>query len=745
MLTTLAGFIYRRRCWTLAASTLFLAASIVLVLRGGRLTGASFGDGEAEQTQRLVEQVLGHPTDTTFVVVFHSTRGDARGSAHEQNLDPRERPFRVAMNAALAPLASHPDVLSVVTPDDAPFVLAPDMLNGQARSALALVTLKGNFQEALSRYPAVRAQLRSAEFAITCTGKLPFMDDFGRVLAHDVVRGELISLPLVLLVLLFVFRTVVAAALPVGVGALAVVGAIAVVLGLSVVMDIAEYAVNICSLIGLGVAIDYSLFTVSRYREELAAGHDYPEALARALEGAGRVVCFSGLALGTGLGGLLFFRGSFLWAMGIGAIVVVALAVVFALTFLPALLAVLGPKIHAWPLPIPRFGPRAGFWHRAASWVMRRPVSILVPTLALLALLGSPFLRLEMTEADVRVLGLEVEARQGFEILKRDFPEFGANRVVMAVRFPSSPALTSERIGALFDLSERIAKMPHVSKVESIVSGEGLAKEFYQTALIDPPELFKAQIDSGKKLSVGERVVLLYALLDSAPDAKASRHVVRMLRNQRTVFDGTLSVGGQTASDMDATQFVRDKMPHAIGFVVATSLVILFLLLGSVVLPIKAIAMNFVSVAGSFGALVWIFQEGHLGIAEPRPVEHALPVLLFCVLFGLSMDYEVLMLSRIKESYERTHDNTLAVAEGLEKTAGLITSAAAIMIVVFSAFALAKIVLLRAVGLGMALAVLIDATLVRLLLVPATMRLLGDWNWWAPRRLSRLRAALGLR
>jgi len=178
--------------------------------------------------------------------------------------------------------------------------------------------------------------------------------------------------------------------------------------------------------------------------------------------------------------------------------------------------------------------------------------------------------------------------------------------------------------------------------------------------------------------------------------------------------------------------------------VVATSLVILFLLLGSVVLPIKAIAMNFVSVAGSFGALVWIFQEGHLGIAEPRPVEHALPVLLFCVLFGLSMDYEVLMLSRIKESYDRTHDNTLAVAEGLEKTAGLITSAAAIMIVVFSAFALAKIVLLRAVGLGMALAVLIDATLVRLLLVPATMRLFGKWNWWAPRLLSRLRAALGL-
>jgi RND superfamily putative drug exporter len=638
----------------------------------------------------------------------------------------------------------HADVLSVVTPDDAPFALAPDMLNAQASSALALVTVKGDFERALLRYPQVRAALRSAEFTITCTGKLPFMDDFGRALTHDVARAELISLPLVLLVLLLVFRTVVAAALPVGVGTLAVLGGIAVVLGLSAFVDIAEYAVNICSLIGLGVAIDYSLFTVSRYREELAAGHAYPEALARALEHAGRVVCFSGLVLGTGLGGLLFFRGSFLWAMGVGGIVVVVLAMVFALTFLPAVLAVLGPKIHAWRLPISHFGPSAGFWHRAASWVMRRPLSILVPTLALLALIGSPFLRLEMTAADVRVLALDVEARRGYEILRRDFPEFGDNRLVIAVLFPSSPALTTDRIGALFDLSQRIAQIPHVTKVESIVSGEGLEKEAYQAMLLDPSDLYRAQIDAAKKMSVGGRVVLLYALLDSAVESQASRDVVRALRSQRRVHDGTLWVGGQTASDIDVTQFVLDTMPYAIGFVMTTSFVLLFLLLGSVVLPIKAIVMNFLSVAGSFGALVWIFQDGHLGIAEPRPVEHALPVLLFCVLFGLSMDYEVLMLSRIKESYEQLRDNTHAVADGLEKTAGLITSAASIMIVVFAAFALAKVVLLRAVGIGMALAVLIDATLVRLLLVPATMRLFGTWNWWAPRWLLRLRSALGL-
>jgi RND superfamily putative drug exporter len=457
------------------------------------------------------------------------------------------------------------------------------------------------------------------------------------------------------------------------------------------------------------------------------------------------MVAFSGLAVGSGMAGLLFFENSYLWAMGLGGAIVVALAIVFALTFLPALLAVLGPRIHAGGIPWLRLEVGEGFWHQTATWVMRRPVRVLVPTLAVLLLMGVPFLHLRMIASDVRVLPLDAEARHGYELLKKDFPDEAEPRILVPVQFPTAPALEAERIGALFDLSRRIAAIPHVRKVESIVDGAPFnTKDEYRRMLLDPPKLYAATVAEAEKLTVSDRVVLLSVLTDVPPDSKDAHRVVAAIREQRQVGDGQLLVGGQTANDVDATHYMLSRTPRAVGFVIAVMLVILFLLLGSVVLPLKAVAMNFVSVAGSFGALVWVFQDGHLFIHEPRPVEPSLPVLLFCILFGLSMDYEVLMLSRIKESYDRTGDNTLAVAEGLEKTAGLITSAAAIMVAVFGAFALATVVLVKAVGFGMALAVALDATLVRVLLVPATMRLFGDLNWWVPRPLVRLRRFLGL-
>lgn len=729
MYSSLGSFIHRRRWLTLLASAVFLVASVLLLARGGRLAGASMAGLEANRAQSVVDAITGRRHEMTIAVVFQS--GD---------LAPTDPEFTSAMWRAVAPLRNDPRVASVTTPDEAPPPVIKRLQNHPARTALAFVAMRGDVEDALAAWPEVRKKLASDRLTITCTGEIPFLADLAATLDRDLVRAELISLPLALLVLLFVFRTATAAALPVGVGGLAVLGGIALVLALSRVVEVAQYTINVCSLIGFGVAIDYSLFIVSRYREELANGRSYRDALVRAMDTAGRAVAFSGLAVATGLMGLLFFRGSYLAIMGLGGAIVVALAVIFALTLLPALLAVLGPRIHSGKLPGVAAVRRPGrFWHRLATAVMRRPVTVLVPTLGVLLTLALPSLHMRVAASDARMLPAGTEARRGYETLVKSFPDLAATRLIVAVQFPGGAVLTPPRVSALWDLSHRIAALPHVVRVESIVDPprdaddeEGAAKEDIVSALTSPNDLARPLVEQGATLTIKDDATILYVVSDAAPGTEAAEHLVHAIRKDRAVGDGTLEVGGQAAHDVDATSFLLSRIPYAFAFVVGATLIVVLTLLRSVLLPIKAVVMNALSIGASFGALVWIFQDGHLFVSEGHPLDPSLPVLLFCISFGLSMDYEVLMLVRMKEHYERTGNNEAAVASGLESTAGLITSAAAIMVSVFVAFALARVVVLQATGVGMALAIALDATLVRALLVPATMRLLGHLNWWAP-------------
>lgn len=698
ILASLGRWVCRYRVFTLSVSAIFLVAALGALWHGGSLTSGKIEGLESERAQALAAGVPGQVGEMSVIAIFRPKEAAAQMSLGE---------VQAEMGRILAPLKDDGRVKSIIAPTGQVPMLEQRMTNSQQRSAFAIIGLSGDFEAAMRAYPDLFAQLQSDSLEVACTGHVPFMHDLDRTLEHDLIRAEMVSLPIALFVLLLVFGSVVAAVIPVAVGSLAVVGGIAIVMLMSHITPMAHYTVNVCSLIGLGVAIDYSLFIVSRYREELALGHDTTAAIVRALSTAGRAVAFSGLAVAVGLSGLLFFQGSFLVAMGVGGAIVVALAVIFALTFLPALLAVLGPRIHLGRVPLLGRGGHSRFWNRTAMQVMKRPVLVVVSTLSLLIILGMPFLHLRMTAADVRVLAQGVQARDAYELLRRDFPDQGATRILVAIEFPATsvvaPERAPERAQALRQLSEKITGIPHVRKVES---------------------------------QPGDDVALIDVLADAPPESEAAREIVRSIRRLRDagpVADGVISVGGVTANDIDATEYIVARTPYAVGFVVCATIVVLFLLLRSVVLPLKAVVMNFMSMAGSFGALVWVFQDGHLFVNDPRPLEPTLPVLLFCMLFGLSMDYEVLILSRIKEAYDRTHDNIFSVAEGLEKTAGLVTSAAAIMVVVFGAFALAQVVLIRAVGFGMALAVLLDATIVRVLLVPATMRLFGHMNWWAPR------------
>lgn len=706
--------------------TILLAAGVVL-LQGGRLSAGTTEGIESDTAQRLIERQLAYPGDSSFIILF-------RG----RDLAPGQPGFAEALKTALAPLRADPRIRAVLAPDDAPPLVAERLQAPAARSAIAIVSMRDDFSTAATQYPEIRAAVRSAAFDIGFTGNLAFRSDLNIANERDLIFAELLSLPLALLVLLIVFRSAAAAALSVGIGALAVTTGIAIVTALSHVMDMAVYAINIASLVGLGVAIDYSLFIVSRYRDELRDGATPADALVTAMDTSGRAVVFSGVAVAIGLGSLLFFHGSFLASMGVASFIVVLLSVLAALTFLPAALVLLGPRIDAGHLPLPKLIETDGMWHRLATWVMARPVLVLLPTLAFLLALGAPFVRLTMAAADVHTLPRGIEARDVYERMRAAFPDQIRTRIQVVARFPEgSAAYTPERVGQLYDLGQRLLQRPGVAKFEGVVdSDDRLTRDYFTADAEMPDEWLPPDALRMRSMIAAGNLALLTLLTDAAPASDQARDIVRAIRAEPRLGDATLLVAGPTAHDLDITEFTFARAPWAIGFIILVTTAVLFILLRSVILPLKAVAMNFLSITASFGALVWIFQDGHFAEwlrFEAAPLDPTVPTLLFCAVFGLSMDYEVLMLSRMREEYLRSGNNTWAVAEGLERTGRLVTSAAAIMVIVFGAFALASVVVVKALGVSLALAVALDATLVRCLIVPATMRLFGDWNWWAPR------------
>jgi RND superfamily putative drug exporter len=708
-------FVYRYRWATLVGSGVLLAISITGLLMGGTLTsgGPLTSNLESARAGNLVSSELSTGKITSnFVLIFSSKTASVT--------DPS---FKQAVTAALAPIEGDPRVSSMVTPYNAPEPrVAQALTSTDGHQALVSVNLKSTGTQSHKDYDALRAMVKSDSLTVVGTGFVAINEAFNKTLESDLQRAETVTLPLTLLLLLIIFASVVAAGLPLGVGVLTIVGGLAGTFFLNRFTDVSQYALNIVTLIGLGVSIDYSLFVVNRFRDELAKGASREDAVATTMATAGRAITFSGITVAVGLSAMLFFQGTFLASMGAAGAIVVAVAVVYGLTFLPALLSVLGPGVNR--LRIPTFRSRRpasdqamSFWGRWATWVMRRPLIVLLPTTGFLLLAASPFIQLRLANGDVDMLPTRLEARQGYDQMIANFPGQDQTTFNIVVNYPDGSPQTPDRIASQFGLSQRVAAIPGVLHVTTA--------------------------------GVGKHIVLLQAAANSAATSDASRAIVKAIRADQGVGNGgQILVGGQTAVDLDTIKFIIDRTPLAVGFVVVITYLVLFLLTGSVVLPLKAVLLNFLSIGASFGALVWIFQQGHLsGLLgfTPQSIDPSIPVILFSIVFGLSMDYEVLLVSRIHEEYVRTGDNTQAVASGLTKTARLITGAAAIMVTVFLAFGLAEVVIIKAIGIGLAVAVAIDATLVRALVVPAVMRLLGDWNWWAPRPLRRLydRAGLG--
>ena len=735
-------FVYRFRWATLAASGVLLAISVALLMMGGTLTsgGPLTSNLQSAKAGNLITSELGAAKVTSnFNLIFRS-----------DTLTVSDPQFQAAVTDALAPIQSDSRISKMVTPYNVPEArVAQALTSKDGHEALVSIELNSSGQKAWKDYDALRAEVKSSTLTVTGTGFVAINQAFNKTLESDLQRAEYVTLPVTLILLVLIFATIVAAGLPLGVGILTIVGGIGGTFFLNRFTDVSQYALNIVTLIGLGVSIDYSLFIVNRFRDELARGQSREGALATTMATAGRAITFSGLTVAVGLSAMLFFQGTFMASMGAAGAIVVAVAVLYALTFLPAMLAVIGPGVNR--LRIPWFRPAAsggGFWAGLANWVMKRPIVVLIPTVAFLVIAATPFLQLRLANGNVDMLPTHIEARQGYDRLLADFPGQDQTTFNIVVNYPDGSPLTANRIAEQYTLERRIAAIPGVLRTSSIYDVDPRLGLFEYTQLYtgDPnnlPQPVRQLISS----SVGKHVVLIQASTNAEISSNAARDIVKSIRADRGVTDGKVLVGGATAIDIDVIQFIYDQVPLAVGTVVLVTYVLLFLLTGSVVLPLKAVVLNFLSIGASFGALVFIFQQGHfanlLGFT-PQSLDPSIPVILFSIVFGLSMDYEVLLVSRMHEEYVRLGDNTAAVASGLEKTGRLITGAAAVMFTVFMAFGLAEVVIIKAIGIGLAIAVAIDATIVRSLVVPAVMRLLGDVNWWAPKPLRWLYERIGI-
>ncbi|OLC13106.1 MAG: hypothetical protein AUH32_07980 [Actinobacteria bacterium 13_1_40CM_66_12] len=728
-------FVYRFRWAVLVISALLLAVSIVATFTAGTLTDSgSFGaDLPARQAQKLITAQV-HPqkkvTGSQVTLIF--------GSASLTVTDPA---YRAALDNALAPLANDTRVTSVSTPFTVPAEAQASYISRDQHEALVIVALKDISSRSKGYIPAVLAEIHPGNLTMLATGGVLISEAFNKTLEGDLQRAEYLALPITLLMLVLIFASLIAASLPLGVGLLAIVGGVGGTLFLARFTDVSTYAINIITLIGLAVAIDYSLFVVNRFRDELAAGATREDAIAKSMSTAGRAITFSGITVAIGLSAMLFFQGTFLASMGAAGTIVVSIAVLYGLTFLPAVLSVLGPWVDRLRLPI--LGRRrpdgTGAWHSMALWVMKRPVVVLIPSLALLLLAGTPFLQLRLANGDVDQLPPGNQARQGYDTLVRDFPGQDQTNISVVVYYAGGSPLTTDHVSAIYDLSRRLAALPNVLRVSSIVDLDpSLAKTDYERLYSGLISDLPVQMRDALVAGTGRHLTVLNVVTNKQYTSDDARAIVRAARAEQ-VPDGQVLATGGTAYDLDIVNFILQRTPVAVASVIVITYAVLFLLTGSVVLPLKAVITNLFSISASFGAMVWIFQEGHLsGFLgfTPQSIDPSIPVILFSIVFGMSMDYEVLLISRIQEEYRRTGDNQAGVALGLEKSGRLITGAAAIMVAVFLAFGMANIVIIKAIGIGLAVAIAIDATIVRILIVPAVMRLLGRANWWAPRPLA---------
>lgn len=727
------GLLLRRRGWVL------LTALLVMVLAGlagrdagDKLVSGAYLDPSAESQQAaevLTRHFPGGPPNLVLIVDTSTGTVDSPEAVQSG----RELTEQLSQTPGVAGVQSY-----WTTPD-------PSLRAADDRAALIALQLTGGEHAAQETAGRIIDDLEGAAtgLQVSPTGPAAVGLAVDEQAESDLVSAEMVTLPITLLVLLLVFGSAIAAGLPLLVGAGAVVGTLAVLGLIADATTMSSYALNLTTALGFGLAVDYSLFLVTRFREERRGGRSVESSVVVAVRTAGRTVVFSAVTVALSLSALLLFPMPFLRSLGFAGIAVTALAAVTAVVVVPALLALVGHRLDRADLfaPLRRritrrragVGDERQTWHRIAALVMRRPVLILASVSAILILLLLPFTGVRFGLLDHRTLPAEHPVAEGAEQLARDFPAAAEDQI--AVVLPSANGAAGH--DELEDYAAQLSALPGVRSVETATGqyadGQPIASTGQDAASLSA----RYTAPAGTWLAV----------TPSAADPADARNVVSDIRDQPT--PGGVLVGGSAATLVDATDTIADRLPWALTVIALSTFVLLFLFTGSLLIPLKAIVTNLLSLSATFGALVYVFQEGHLRwlVGDFTPtgtLETTLPVLVFCIAFGLSMDYEVFLLSRITEAHRNGASTTEAVAQGLQRTGGLITAAAAILVTVFVALAASNLTALKVIGVGLTLAVVLDATIIRGLLVPAIMRLAGEANWWAPGPLRRLHNRLGL-
>jgi RND superfamily putative drug exporter len=717
---SLGQIVYRWRWAVVAAWALVLLVCLPFAPRAGsafKVGGFSNPEIESARARAALEAGLDFHA-SVLLVIFRHPEWVAE--------DPR---YLAEVDGALADVRTMPGVTRIVDHTTNPRQVGQD--RRVAYELLVLDLTPEQFQRVL---PDVQARLRPSALEMTVAGPPAFYRDIEQISQHDLRRAEMISFPFALVALVVVFGSVVAAGVPAAVGGASVAVTLALLVGVARVTDLSIFVLNMATMLALGLGIDYSLFMTSRFREELAT-RTVADSVAITVATAGRAVVFSGLTVLVGLLGLITFDFMMLRSLGIGGALVVGISVVAAVTLLPAILGILGPRIDALTV-VPRRQGRAGFWARLAAAVMAHPVRVFVPVLLFLVVLGAPFLHVRFSSPDASILPADAPSRRGYDLLRSEFGQGRMDPILVAVTTPGS-VLAPESLDRLYDFTRALERDPRVARVDSIVNVDPrMTREQYWLMYAYANRVGDAFVAQTLPLLARGNLTLVQVYSRYPPIGDESKDLVRTIRQLAPAYGVGALVDGGAAEVLDVVSRLYGEFPRAILLVVLTTYLVLFALFRSVVLPLKAIVMNTLSILASYGALVFVFQDGHfanlLGFTPLGFVEASLPIVMFCMLFGVSMDYEVFLLTRVREAYDQSGDNARSVAEGLERSGRIITSAALIIVVVSLSFVAADIVLIKALGLGVALAILLDATVVRALLVPATMRLLGDWNWWAP-------------